>query len=258
MLALVASADAGVVVEPSFHIEDRVRVHVLEKSTAQGCMVHLHGNEVTARAAMIDLQKTACTNALVIDDARSGAPWPVERIPVPTSKGECTVNPNRIFTALGRKTRVELDCDGDLVALRELTRFVDDVLAPAVAKCRRGNTLPVVTFHNNSNMTVGDMDAARFDGADKQSHDILFVTHDIDFAHLSSLHRFMVAQQRDPPADDGSLSVALRGERYINVEAQIDATNLANDRAMGSWALRSIGALRCGVSDWPVSKSRDQ
>ena len=73
---------------------------------------------------------------------------------------------------------------------------------------------------------------------------------------LSSLHRdvkrraWSIVLQSAPPADDGSLSVLLQYERYVNVEAHIAPKNFANNKAMAEWSLRSVGAWSCGPDDW--------
>ena len=233
-----------------FHVDDRVAVRTKLRDDAAACLVHLHGNEPLARETMLALQGSSCTNALWFTKAGSDEPWPVERIPLPTTGGACTVNPNRVFTASGRKQAIERDCDDDPVAQVELERFVADVLAPKLAACRGdARRLPVVAFHNNSNLTLGEMDARSTFRPDKKAPpgNFLLVTRDADFQRLVALARFDAALQNDPPADDGSLSVALHGERYINVEALLAPQNRAADRAMGEQAIRLVDALACRV-----------
>lgn len=259
-LAAHASPPIATTSTPRFTIEDRVAVREKIRPDAEVCLVHMHGNEVNAREVMLELRDVGCANALWLDDARyptSAVPWGDDRIPVPmpsnAQEQKCTVNPNRVLTSRAFGHRIANDCDGDAVARAELRRFLDEVFLPALARCRgRDKQLPVVTFHNNSNLTPRDMDTQRAAVVKGRESDILFVTRTEDFVRLSGLALFSVALQNMPPADDGSLSVLLQRDRYVNVEAQIDPKNKAFNRTMGEWALRSVGGWRCGDDDWPA------
>ena len=256
--AAVEATDArsGDVNAPRFRIEERVRVREKQRADAEVCLVHLHGNEVNAREVMLELGDTSCANVLWLDDARTRTPWGDDRIPVPNATMAarvCSVNPNRILTPAGFAVRIDNDCEGDETARRELRRFLDQTFLPALARCR-GRGLPVVAFHNHSRLTNGDMDASVSSAVAGAEHDILFVTRRDDYDRLVGLARFSVALQNAPPADDGSLSVALQRDRYVNVEAQIAPRNKRVNRAMGEWALRSVGGFVCGPADWPAPK----
>jgi hypothetical protein len=246
---------------PTFHIDDRVTVRESTRPDATVCLVHLHGNEENARAVMLDLAPKSCANAMWLDDALLHAPFADDRIPVPSSASEthaCSVNPNRIFTPAGFAVRIANDCDDDAVARAELRRWVDAVFLPALARCRGGaRALPVIAFHNNSRLTAQEMDTARADVVTGREHDILFVTDAHDFVALSALHQFTVAQQNAPPADDGSLSVLLQRERYLNVESQIAPANLAVNRAMGIAALHVLHGEQCPASPAPPRTGAD-
>lgn len=248
---LLASADPA----PRFHVDERVRVMERVRPDAEVCLVHMHGNEVNARKVMMELKDIACANALWLDDARhppdDGMLWGDDRIPVPNATmepGKCTVNPNRVLTPKHFAVRIANDCEGDDVARRELRAFLDTRLLPALARCR-AKGLPVVAFHNNTNLTNRDMDARLETTVKTRPHDILFVTRRDDYDRLVSLAQWSVSLQSMPPANDGSLSVLLKDERYINVEAQIAPDNYAVNRAMGEAALRSVGGWRCGSDE---------
>jgi hypothetical protein len=242
--------------DPSFHVDQRVRVMEQIRPDAEVCLVHMHGNELNARKVMMELKDIACANAVWLDDARhppdEGMLWGDDRIPVPNATmapGKCTVNPNRILTAKHFAVRIANDCEGDDLARAELRAFLDMRLLPALERCR-AKGLPVVAFHNNTNLTNRDMDARLETTVKERKHDILFVTQRDDYDRLVSMGKWSVSLQNNPPANDGSLSVLLKDERYINVEAQIEPDNYANNRAMGEAALRSVGGWLCGPGDW--------
>jgi hypothetical protein len=253
---LAHAADARAAPRGRFAIAERVTVRQTLRADAEVCLVHFHGNEVPARVVMFAHAKGACANTLWLEDARSGVPWGDDRIPVPSATnatGRCSVNPNRVLTPAAFEHRIEMDCDGDAAARAGLRRFLDEELLPALERCRGGDArLPVVAYHNNSRLTVKDMDARAAVSVPGHESDILFVTDPIDYERLRSLGRFSVALQSAPPADDGSLSVLLKSERYINVEAQIHSPRRGTNEAMSEWALRSIGGWRCGPGDWPA------
>lgn len=239
---------------PTFHVDQRVRVMEQIRPDAEVCLVHMHGNEVNARKVMMELKDIACANAIWLDDARhpadEGMLWGDDRIPVPNAiMGKCTVNPNRILTPKHFAVRIANDCEGDSLARTELRAFLDTRLLPALERCR-AKSLPVVAFHNNTNLTNRDMDARLETTVKERKHDILFVTKRDDYDRLVSLAQWSVSLQSMPPANDGSLSVLLQDDRYINVEAQIAPKNYSVNRAMGEAALRSVGGWVCGPGDW--------
>jgi hypothetical protein len=242
---------------PHFSVRDRVGVSERTRPDAEACLVHFHGNEVPAREVMFEVANGRCVNVLSLDDVRSKVPWGDDRIPLPSatdSDRACTVNPNRVLTPAAFEHRIRADCDDDATARAALRSFLDSELLPALDRCRAGaRALPVITFHNNSRLTVGDLDAARAVTVKGRESDILFVTRADDYQRLAALGAFSVALQNSPPADDGSLSVLYQRERYINVEAQIAPANKTTNRAMAEAALASVGALRCGP-DAPATK----
>jgi hypothetical protein len=232
-----------------FEIDSRVAVRTQIRPDAEACLVHLHGNEIPAREVMFELLPKTCTNALWFDNAETGEPWALDRIPVPMTTGECSVNPNRVLTNAGFESRVDYECGNDPVARKELRRFLDEVLLPKLSECR--GELPVVAFHNNNIMTVLDLDTQKTFTLNKKSHDMLLVTHEAELERLSSLKRWNIALQSAPPGDDGSLSVLMQHGRYVNVEAHIHPRNKKNNYAMAEWSIRSVGAFVCGEGDWP-------
>jgi hypothetical protein len=250
LVALLARAEAP---PPHFAIHERVAVKTLVRADAEVCLVHLHGNEVNAREVMHEHAPITCANALWLDDARDGAPWGDDRIPVPSATHaahKCAVNPNRVLTPAAFAHRIGFDCDDDETAAAALRAFLDEHLLPALARCRGGDKrLPVIAYHNNSRLTVGDLDARAATSVPGRESDIVLVTRDDDYRALTTLGRFSTALQSAPPADDGSLSVFLQKERYINIEAQVAPANKPVNAAMSEAALRALGAWRCGPDD---------
>lgn len=251
--ALAMHAHAEEPARPRFRIEERVTVRERIRPDAEVCLVHFHGNEVPAREVMELHAKTACANVLWLEDTRRKVPWGDDRIPVPSSSaasGTCSVNPNRVLTPAAFSHRIDFDCDQDLIARAALRAFLDNTLLPALERCRGGNKkLPAITYHNNSRLTVRDMDARDSVSIKGQESNILLVTRAEDYARLKALGRFSVVLQSAPPADDGSLSVLWQADRYINVEARIADDNRADNEAMSEAALRLVGGWRCGAEE---------
>ena len=139
---------------------------------------------------------------------------------------------------------------------------------------RLSRTTPVVAFHNNSagrlninwyctntatpgcsrvGRFAGETDTTRLPSGTANPHiesgqdpdDFILVTQPVDFTALAALNRNVVLQKLNPP-DDGSLSVAMASERYVNVEAET-GTPLSRNITMGEEALRQVGAT-CGAA----------
>jgi hypothetical protein len=226
-------------------------------STVDGagvCAVHLHGDEADARTA---LRRLSCANRLEITDA-AGADRTTRRLAIRDGARRCDVDPNRIFTEAGR--------DAQLAACRiagareALAAFVQQDLLPALDRCRAGG-LPVVAFHNNSAFTVHTFDDVAIASTVQpgRPQDILLLTSPADYDALSRKRTTVLQSQS--PRDDGSLSVWLAHDRYVNIEtlqgggpdtASAMAADVIAQIAPGSCPIAAPGTPRDAVPREPA------
>lgn len=240
---------------------------------AQVCMVHLHGDEENARQVALSLFGTHCANFVDLSSTSRA-------IHVDETGGTCLVDPNRIFTANGIARHAFGACPTGLrtAAEADLIDFRDHQLVPAIATCRSNpggglsGGLPLVAFHNNSGLSITDYqpggssaaatetDPTRTGGATNPNvvsgrgpHDYILTTDPRDFAALSGAQNVVLQSSTIPvgsAADDGSLSVALATDRYVNIEGFGKTfTNRASrfyvtDMAMALDVLRELGVGR--------------
>jgi hypothetical protein len=133
---------------------------------AQGCLVHLHGDETSALSVARDLYRSHCVNLVYIDH-------PGRRlidVDVPGHRGlTCRADPNRVFDDAAITSQWTLWNTGACLqpgvrpdAEAAVRGYRDAELLPRIGQCRgdaggggsTGGTpvgsLPVVAFHNNS------------------------------------------------------------------------------------------------------------
>jgi hypothetical protein len=205
---------------------------------AKVCMIHLHGDEENGRQVATSLRGSHCANFVDLSSRQRA-------IHVRTSSGVCEADPNRIFTATGIDHHALTSCPASATAeaKRELVNFRDNQLIPAISQCRQNGGglfggLPMVAFHNNSGggfsaATVAApsaRDTTRTGGATNPSSvpgqrpgDFILTTDPQDFSALRTTRNTLLqsnAIAAGSSDDDGSLSVALQSERYVNIEAE--------------------------------------
>jgi hypothetical protein len=140
--------------------------HLTVRPDAQGCLVHLHGDETNALAVARTLYRTHCVNLVYID--HPGRRW--IRVDVPGRRGlTCSADPNRIFddTAITKQwaqwNSGACRRPGVRPAAEAAVRNYRDIeLLPRIGECRGGaagagpasgtivGNLSVVAFHNNT------------------------------------------------------------------------------------------------------------
>jgi hypothetical protein len=177
------------------------------------CAVHLHGDEADSRTAM---RRLTCANHLEIARA-DGSDRTTRKFEIHGDGRTCEVDPNRIFTAAGRDAQLTR-CR--VAGAREaLAAFVETDLLPALDGCRSGGK-PVVAFHNNSAFTIHTFDdvAVASTLQSGRPQDILLITSPADYETLSRKRTSVL--QSPTPKDDGSLSVLLAHDRYVNIETR--------------------------------------
>jgi hypothetical protein len=254
---------------------------------AQACLVHLHGNEENALQVAQEMHRDRCANLVHLNST-------TRHVHVDVSSGgtttTCEADPNRVFTdaAVGAHA-IQTGCSNPArrQAIADVIRWRDAELNPAISRCRGGGgqglsgPLPVVALHNNTpgalsiqsyqpgGSEAGATETARArtggranpsilsgTGADpfrlRDPDNFLLVTDPADFSALRG--GFNVVLQHSAPTADGSLSVALAGERYINVEAEgkpfVSATDAAfvTNREMAIRVLDQLGVGRAPCS----------
>ena len=249
------------------------------QTDAQVCMVHLHGDEQNAFHTAQDLHGRFCSNFVHLTYASS----PERLIHVDSGSGSgrktCNADPNRIFNdkgidnSLARWNSGRACRNSGSGAKTELQDFRDNELMPAINACRAGANdthLPIVAFHNNTNGALSinsysagnsesgaaETDAARL-GSRANPHiqtgqdpdNFLLVTQLADFDALSASRN--VVLQSTIPSNDGSLSVIMAGDRYINIESQEDnfvsTTNpfFAANLSAGEDVMHQLGVRPC-------------
>lgn len=137
------------------------------------------------------------------------------------------IDPNRIFTSLGRKETLRKSGMYNLQAEKETARFADTILA------QLQNPKLIVAMHNNTDgdlcvtsYTKGKTEAinaaAVYINNDMDADDFVYTTEPAIFEHLKKLQINVVLQKAKGFKDDGSLSVYCGTKHipYINIEAQ--------------------------------------
>ena len=196
--------------------------------------LHIHGDETTARTV---LEQVAPVGISFFIQS--------ERREIPVEGG--SIDPNRLFShegaerSLRRRNRLWSEAqfiNAGLRLDRQRPRLLDALLPPD------GGVL--VALHNNGpgysieteiplSQKVSFKDPAR-------PGDFMLATSARDFALMEASPFNCVLQSAAPPPDDGSLSrqCALRGQRYVNIEARSGGHEI--QRAMLEWLIAHLPA----------------
>jgi hypothetical protein len=272
-------------------LQRKVLNNVVEdfQTGAEACLVHIHGEERTALATAEELRSRRCVNLMHLDTKKRWVDFEF------TAGGFAFAgqsDPNRIFTPGGRRggeaileTHPKPGQPGAskvagktirAAAEAELQSFADGVLIPAINKCRAGtpDALPVLALHNNEGLKptkfAGSASTARSPNPatsdPKNPNDFFFTTQAADFDALKDTHN--VVLQENPiqtKNDDGSLSVLLADQRYINVEKEGRKHDKLAGKSGGfqfhdrvylrNYALAAEALDLFGVSDMPCAAS---
>lgn len=181
--------------------------------------VHLHSNETTAlKAAQQVLKQKGGT---LITLKHNGG----RNISFKLNGKTYRFDPNRMFTAEGRKKSLKKLSHYDKKAAEEITNLSNKVLSLI------DNDKAIITAHNNRNYSMknyykgGNMqnDAkAVYKNPKRYYRNFFFVTQAKDFHYFKQQGFNVVLQNNAHASDDGSLSVALAKRQYINSEAGYD------------------------------------
>ena len=193
-------------------------VMIEQQRCGQGkAFVHLHQNETTAlQAAMTVVQSDGGSVLTLI---HSGG----RTITFHLNDKTYEFDPNRMFTAAGRKKT--------LTDLSEYTPEADRLVKKLATKVQ--SMLPkgkLIAVHNNKAYSLNDYLAghelasdarALYVSQDEFYRNFYLVTKRSDYLRLKKLNLNSILQATTA-TDDGSLSVRLARQPYINVEAGFD------------------------------------
>ncbi|MFL6305882.1 MAG: DUF4157 domain-containing protein [Candidatus Sulfotelmatobacter sp.] len=279
----------------SGRLQRKVLNHVVEdfQTGAKACLVHIHGEERTALSVAKELRSRRCVNLMHMDTDVGCAGDICRFINFEFTAGGFVfvgkADPNRIFTSAGRAGSEAIketspkpgQAGADKVdkktvrtaAEAELQTFADGELIPSLKKCRAESTgLPVLAVHNNEGLnpakfkpsasTTRSPNPATGDKANP--NDFFFATQASDFDALKGTHN--VVLQENPiqsKNDDGSLSVFLADQRYINIEkegrthAAVLSSGVHDKVYLQNYALAAEALDLMGVPDMPCGGSPD-
>ena len=210
------------------------RFRIIRHGRSRRRYLVIHGNEVTARAVLVQNMKTNEGIAYVVESA-------TRNVPV----GSLQIDPNRMFSRAGAQAslrRLNPGAAPEAVqfALADLDRHREKLLR-ALTPPRGGIT---IALHNNSDgysvrdeVSISDQVSLR---EPDNPHAFFLCTDPRDFAVLRGSPYNVVLQQHAPPTDDGSLSrqAALRGFRYTNLEVALG--QIDRQREMLTWLERNV------------------
>lgn len=201
---------------PKFRQIAGIRFEEASHGRSRRRYLHIHGNETTARAVLLDHLKTHNGKALlVVSDKRA------------VRVANCDIDPNRMFSREGaqksleryNKTQTPTEITKALDLLdRDRDAFVKHLVPPKSGL--------LVALHNNSDgysindeLAISDQVALN----DKDNpRDFMLATDPADFAKIAK-SPFNVVLQSTVRSQDGSFSVlaATRRIRYVNIEAAL-------------------------------------
>lgn len=253
---------------------------------AQVCMIHLHGNEQNALEVAKSMQADYCANLVHLNN--SGRCITFDTPALSNCKADPNRIFSTDGVTLANAFGGSCGCSEGKrsEAVTQIRQFLDQQLGPAIRECRSGageSQLPVVALHNNTRneTTPGalsiesyrrggsehgatETDPGRLGGAPNPSElqqeestpqfrdpdNFLLVTDERDFQALRGQFNVVLQSTGSRLQDDGSLSVSLADQRYINVEAQrkryggVRNPFFVTNRQMAEAAFNQLGVSR--------------
>ena len=137
------------------------------------------------------------------------------------------IDPNRIFTPLGRKETLKKNSTYNLQAEKETAQFADTILAqlqnPRLIVAMHNNTdkdFSITSYTKGKNEAINAADVYINNAMD--ADDFVYTTERSIFEHLKKQQINVVLQKIKGFKDDGSLSIycGIKHIPYINIEAQ--------------------------------------
>ncbi len=206
-----------------------VRFRVRRKGRSRRRYLWIHGDELTARAVLLQHLETASGTAFFTPSRERHV-----------RAGGLRLDPNRMFSRAGAEVNLrKLNPDAGEAAIRraldlldrDREKFLRAILPPADGL--------LVALHNNSRGYSVEDEIPISDRlwlpARERPHEFFLATDPSDFERLAQSPYNAVLQRRAPRQDDGSLSrlAARRGVRYVNIEAA--SGEFARQREMLAW-----------------------
>lgn len=189
--------------------------------------IHIHDNEETARrTALITLNQIQ--QGCLLDLRHGGS----REIIISNQQFSFHFDPNRIFTASGRKAALKCSKGNCALILQQLSEAAENFLQQYLSQKKL-----IIAVHNThtaglsvrnympGNSMAQDVSQIAI-SPDKNPHDFFYVTSAQAFNFFASHNFNVVLQNNQTVRDDGSLSVwaAQRQIDYINAEAEMGHT----------------------------------
>lgn len=211
-----------------------LRLNVIRNGRSNRCYLHIHGDESTARDALVaHIKKNGGVAFLVDNDQRNIA------------RGVLRFDPNRVWSHVGALANIDklnprISWAERLFLIEGLDRDREKLLSAILPPA--GGLL--LALHNNANgYSVQDEVAIsdKISLADEANpHEFFLCTSKPDYQVLSKSPYNVVLQNRAPPMDDGSFSrlAAKLGVRYVNLEVGLG--NRDRQVEMLNWAEKNL------------------
>lgn len=184
------------------------------------CLLQLHDNEMTAKSVALSELKTSGGGLLSISNKGN------RLIKFTYRKKTFQFDPNRIFTAKGRRETLEKNGQYTLAAEGLLEGFAAHLLQLI-------NAPVIISMHNNSNdaySITSYLSGAALGSDAEQLHinkerdgdDFFLTTDEKIYLRLKEKNFNVVLQNNIGATDDGSLSIycGKNNKAYVNIEAQ--------------------------------------
>lgn len=206
--------------QPEVHIETvylgRTPVQIRHENYGPGkVFVHLHANEITALLAARDVARQSGGQVITLVHQKA------RDISFIYRHYRYTFDPNRIFTPQGVRHTLIKHCCYDPRVIPIVRKFAQAIIKTIPSKQQ------VVAVHNNKeyslrdyfpNHELADDALSYYYKANSNYRNFYLVTTTADFKRYKALG-FNVIEQSKLARDDGSLSIVMVKDRYVNVEA---------------------------------------
>lgn len=216
LLFLLFSLPLNATMYPVSLGDDSIQIQHLQRGPGK-TFIHVHRSETTAlNAARAYIESDGGTLITLVHKGGRNIAFHLHG-------KRYEFDPNRIYTDAGIKKTLQRFGPYSLQAHREVKKLADKIkqLLPAGK---------IIAVHNNQSYSLKDYlpehplakDAQALNFPDKSHYRNFYIaTQKTDFFRLKELSFNSVLQARSP-TDDGSLSVYLAHQEYINVEAGYD------------------------------------
>ncbi len=186
------------------------------------CLFLPHENEATAYSVALDMAHRRPIEVLRVEQVGKRN----------ITFARSTIDPNRIFTAPGRKASLK-KLNRSAVSAKiggQAAGFAAQVTEAVTGCVRSARSKVLIALHNNTDDSYSARSYAKGGSEEKAAaqvyinpkqdpDDFIFTTDPKFFGEFKARNINVVLQASEPP-DDGSLSVLFSDTKYINVEAE--------------------------------------